>query len=99
MLSPSPIEAADRHGAAVAVEPGLNVIAHVGRSVDPGVLTMRNTDFLPLCVPDQIRGTLQGLHLADQRYGGWLSSCRRDTFWIKGRQQLWAGGGDPDVGV
>ncbi len=33
------------------------MIAHVGWSVDPGVLIMRNTDFHPLGVPDQIRDT------------------------------------------
>lgn len=50
------IEAADFHGAATVIEPALNAIAHVGRSVDSGILIMRNTDILPLCVPDQVRG-------------------------------------------
>jgi hypothetical protein len=52
VLSPIPIEATDQHGAALAVEPGLNVIAHMGRSVNPSILVMRNSDVLPLGVSD-----------------------------------------------
>ncbi|MDH4237473.1 MAG: hypothetical protein OEV17_09540, partial [Nitrospira sp.] len=59
------IEAVDDHGAATVIEPALNAVAHVGRSVDLGILIMRDTDVLPLCVLDQVRGTFQGLHLAD----------------------------------
>jgi hypothetical protein len=65
VLWPIFIEAVDDHGAATVIEPALNAVAHVGRSVDPGILIMRNTDVLPLSVPDQIRGAFQGLHLAD----------------------------------
>ncbi|MDH5253898.1 MAG: hypothetical protein OEW25_11285 [Nitrospira sp.] len=65
MLLPIFIEAVDDHGAATVIEPALNAVAHVGGPVDPGILVMRNTDVLPLCVSDQVRGTFQGLHLAD----------------------------------
>jgi hypothetical protein len=57
VLWPIFIEAVDYHGAATVIEPALNAVAHVGRSVDSGILIMRNTDFLPLCVSDQVRGT------------------------------------------
>lgn len=53
----------------MAIEPGLNAIAHMSRSVDPGVLIMWNTDFLPLGIPNQVSATLQSLHLADHRRG------------------------------
>jgi hypothetical protein len=59
------IEAVDYHGAATVIEPALNAVAHVGWSVDPGILIMRNTDVLPLCVSDQVCGAFQGVHLAD----------------------------------
>lgn len=72
MLWPSFIEAVDDHGAATVIEPTLNTVAHVGRSVDPGILIMRNTDVLLLCVSDQVRGTFQGLHLADHSQRGRL---------------------------
>ncbi len=58
MLSPSPIEAADHYGAATVIEPGLNVIAHMGRSVDLGIFIIRNTDVLPLGV----RGKSSSVH-------------------------------------
>jgi hypothetical protein len=64
VLWPIFIEAVDDHGAATVIEPALNAVAHVGRPVDSGILIMRNTDVLPLCVTDQIRGAFQGLHLA-----------------------------------
>jgi hypothetical protein len=41
-----------RQGAAPVIEPRLTVIAHMGRSVDLGIFIMRNTDVLPLGVPD-----------------------------------------------
>jgi hypothetical protein len=65
VLLPIFIEAADFHGAATVIEPALNAVAHVGWSVDPGILIMRNTDVLSLCVSDQIRGPFQSLHLAN----------------------------------
>jgi hypothetical protein len=49
----------------MAIEPGLKAVAHMGRSVNPSILVMRNSDFLPLAVPDKIRAALQGQHLAD----------------------------------
>ncbi len=52
ILSPISIEAADQHGTALAVEPGLNAVPHMGRSVDLGIFIMRNTDVLPLGVPN-----------------------------------------------
>lgn len=52
VLSTISIETADQHGAAVAVEPGLNAIPHMGRSVDLGIFIMRDTDVLSLGVPD-----------------------------------------------
>jgi hypothetical protein len=58
MLSTIPIQAADQHGAALVIEPGLNVIAHMSRSVNPGIFIVRNSDFLSLSVPNQVRTTL-----------------------------------------
>lgn len=52
VLSPISIETADQHGAALAIEPGLDAVSHMGRSVDLGIFIMRNTDFLPLGVPN-----------------------------------------------
>ncbi len=69
VLSPITIQAADQDGAAMTIEPGLNAVAYVGRSVDPGILIMRYTEFSPLGIPDQVRATLQGLDLADYRRG------------------------------
>lgn len=40
VLSPVSIKAADDHGATVTIEPGLNVIAHMGRAVNPSILVM-----------------------------------------------------------
>lgn len=65
VLLPIFIEATDDHGAATVIEPALNVVAHVGGPVDPGMLVMRDTDVLPLRVSDQICGAFQGLHLTD----------------------------------
>ncbi|HEU5409209.1 MAG TPA: hypothetical protein VFU48_15685 [Nitrospira sp.] len=79
MLSTIPIEAADQDGTAMAIQPGLKAIAHMGRSVNPSILVMRNSDFPSLCVPDQVRATLQGLHLADHRRGGRLPGAQSHT--------------------
>jgi hypothetical protein len=58
VLSTILIKATDQHGAALVIEPGLNAVAHMGWSVNSRVFIMRSRDFLPLCVPDQIRATL-----------------------------------------
>lgn len=76
MLSAVPIEAADQHGAATMIEPGLNVVADMGRSVNSGIFIMWNTQFLALGVSDQVRATLQCLHVADHRYGRRLSGAQ-----------------------
>ena len=52
MLSATSIQTTDQHGTPMAIEPGLNAVAHMGRAVNPRILVMRNTDFLPLGVPD-----------------------------------------------
>ena len=52
VLSSISIETPDQHGTALVVEPGLNAVAHMGWSVDLGIFIMRNTDVLPLGVPD-----------------------------------------------
>jgi hypothetical protein len=65
VLLPIFIEAADFHGAAAVIEPALNAVTHVGRAVDLGILIMRNAEFIPLCVADQVRGAFQGVHLAN----------------------------------
>jgi hypothetical protein len=51
----------------MAIEPGLDAVTYMGRSVDPGVLIMWNTYFLTLSAADEIGATLQGLDLADHR--------------------------------
>jgi len=78
-LSATSIETADEHGTPVAIEPGLDAVAHMGRAIDPSILVMRNTDFLPLDVSDQVRATLQGLHLADYGYRGRLPDTLGNT--------------------
>ena len=79
VLSTVAIEAPDQHGTAMAIEPGLNAVANMGRSVNPSILIMGNTDFLSLGVPDKVRATLQGLHLADHRRGGRLPGAESHT--------------------
>ena len=69
VLSPIAIEALDHDGTATMIEPGLDVITCVGWAVDLGMLIMRNTDFFPLGVPDEVCGTFQRLHLANDRDG------------------------------
>ncbi len=34
----------------MAIKPRLNAVAHMGRSIDPSIFIMWNTDFLPLDV-------------------------------------------------
>jgi hypothetical protein len=60
------IETPDEHSTAVPIEPGLNTIPHMSRSIDSGVLIMRDAMLLPADVPYQIGATLHRLHLAHQ---------------------------------
>ena len=59
------IKASDEHGSALPIEPGLDAIAHMGRSIDPRVLIMGDTMFLPANIADQIRSPFHGLYLTD----------------------------------
>jgi len=61
------IEASDEHGPALSIEPGLDAITHMRRPIDPRVLIVGNTMFLPEAIANQIRSALYRLHLADQR--------------------------------
>ena len=60
-LSPVFIKTSDQQGAAVTVEPGLNLITHVGWSINPGALIVRNPEFSSLAITNQVRGTFHGL--------------------------------------
>ncbi len=57
VLSTTSIETADEHGTPVAIEPGLNAVAHMGRSIVPSILVMWNADFLPLDILKTRKGT------------------------------------------
>lgn len=63
----------------MAIEPGLNAVAHMSRSVNPSILIMRNTDFPALSILNKVRATLQGLHMADHRRGRRLSGAESHT--------------------
>ena len=62
-LSPVFIKTPDQDGAAVMVEPGLNLITHVSWSINPGVLIVRNPEFSSLAIANQVCGTFHGLDL------------------------------------
>jgi hypothetical protein len=76
VLSTGSIQTPDQHRAAVPIEPGLNAVADMGRSIDPGVLIMGDTDFLPVGVAYEIRTALQSLDLANDRDGGRFSNTQ-----------------------
>ena len=54
VLLTSSIQTADEHRTAVAIEPGLNAVADVDRSINSGVLIVWDTDFLPLGILDKV---------------------------------------------
>jgi len=74
------IKASDEHGSALPIEPGLDAIAHMGRSIDPRILIMGDTIFLSANIADQIRSAFHGLDLTDQRPAGLVTGrgCNRN---------------------
>ena len=64
-LSLISIEAADQDRTAVTVQPGLNAVAHMSRTIDPRIHIMRNADVLPFSISNDIGPTFQRQHMAD----------------------------------
>jgi len=60
------IKAADQDSAALAIEPGLNAITHMGRSVDFGILIVQDTDVTSLGNLNEVSAASQGLCLESE---------------------------------
>lgn len=73
-LSSISIKIPDQNGATMTIEPGLNLIPHMGWAVDSGVFVMRNTQFSSMGISNQVGRTFHGLDLADHRCGRQLPS-------------------------
>jgi hypothetical protein len=69
----------------MVIEPGLNAVPDMGWAVNPRVLVMGNTDFFPLDISDQIRATLQSLHLTDHGYRRRLPDTQGHTLLLTQR--------------
>jgi hypothetical protein len=72
------IEAPDKHGPPMPIEPGLDTISYVSRPVDLRIFVVRNAVFLSPDVPNEVCCAFHGLHLAHQRSAGLFTNggCR-----------------------
>ncbi len=69
-LSTTSIQTTDQHGATMAIKPGLNVVADMGRSIDPRVFIMEDADFLSFGILDKVSASFQSLYLTNYKHRG-----------------------------
>lgn len=53
----------DEDGSALPVEPALDTVAHMGRTINPGVFVVRNAMFVSSLIAHQVRASFEDLDL------------------------------------